>query len=781
MPRSHRCQADRPYRSTQTLLLEPLESRLLLNGLTIITHGYLASAGRPGWLDGMASAIINRAGPDTAVYDLVVQPNGANVPVVTGFARISGPPMASSTNGQTILLLDWSAASDVLNNFISTADIANAVTPYLLTANPAIGLTAPLAQGAIHLIGHSRGASLISEIAKDLGAAGIWVDQLTTLDPRPVNSDPSVSLGSNTVFADNYYEYANLFPIGQPVSGAVNVGPLSLGGEYPFLDGGQHSDVHLFYQGTIDTSATASDGTYGVPAAWYPANSLNRATTGFYYTLIAGGTRPASGVSSAFGGSAARSPITHSGAQWPDLETVMHGLSIIGLGQSFSVSYRYQDIDTAATVQWYLDADQNPYDANSTAIGSAIALGSTGDTVASASANLAASGVAPGTYYVFGRITDGTFTRYMYATTPITVIGGPIGAVDLANTAKISGWAYSPAAGSAAANVRITVDGGALATFAANQARVDLTAAVGSTNHGFSFALPNLGAGVHIFRVYAVDPTTAAATLIGTASISIPSALFDESWYLAKYPDVAAAVAAGGYASGWQHFVLHGQNEGRDPSEFFSQRMYLALNPDVAAAVRAGGFASGYQHYMLLGAHEGRAVTPFFSEAFYLSKYPDVAAAVRAGGFASGYIHFVAYGQAEGRRAAPYFDAAYYATVVPALAAALTAGTYRSAFDQFLRVGNALGYSPLDLFNPTYYLATYPAVATAISAGTYTSAFDEFMRRGRLLGNRPSTLYNEAAYLAKNPDVAAAVRRGAFDCGLTHYLLFGRAEGRVCT
>jgi hypothetical protein len=39
---------------------------------------------------------------------------------------------------------------------------------------------------------------------------------------------------------------------------------------------------------------------------------------------------------------------------------------------------------------------------------------------------------------------------------------------------------------------------------------------------------------------------------------------FDESRYLAQYPDVAKAVKSGKLASGFEHYVRYGRAEGRD-------------------------------------------------------------------------------------------------------------------------------------------------------------------------------------------------------------------------
>ena len=88
----------------------------------------------------------------------------------------------------------------------------------------------------------------------------------------------------------------------------------------------------------------------------------------------------------------------------------------------------------------------------------------------------------------------------------------------------------------------------------------------------------------------------------------------------------------------------------------FNENFYLASYPDVAAAVAAGTFSSGLQHFQLSGLAEGRIlVSPNYNEATYLQRYPDVAAAVAAGTFRSGLQHFIQSGYAEGRSGNPAF------------------------------------------------------------------------------------------------------------------------------
>jgi hypothetical protein len=72
----------------------------------------------------------------------------------------------------------------------------------------------------------------------------------------------------------------------------------------------------------------------------------------------------------------------------------------------------------------------------------------------------------------------------------------------------------------------------------------------------------------------------------GTQTASISEEVFDCDWYLAAYPDVAAAGI-----DPFKHYMAHGKGEGRYPRPAaaeeaigFDRDWYLASYPDVAAA-----------------------------------------------------------------------------------------------------------------------------------------------------------------------------------------------------
>ncbi len=101
---------------------------------------------------------------------------------------------------------------------------------------------------------------------------------------------------------------------------------------------------------------------------------------------------------------------------------------------------------------------------------------------------------------------------------------------------------------------------------------------------------------------------------------------FDEAWYLAKYPDVAASVAHGGWKSGREHYERLGKSHGRlgsasaakapaaEPSapppaaprdETFNAEYYASSYPLAVDEVRLGVSFSLEEHYRKIGRHRG--------------------------------------------------------------------------------------------------------------------------------------------------------------------------------
>ena len=209
-------------------------------GVTILTHGFQSSQRKVIWLDSMESVVQSQW-----IDALSLAPEG-NTGLIM-FDEIDGnffpsikawPTAVGGSNAAEItVVLNWSAVAGIFtpieetrsdsssNNsekIFSTTEVANSIVN--LFTQPQLGLP-PLVQLPIHLVGHSRGGSLVSELARLFGERGIWVDQMTTLDPHPLiftDADPLVY--ENVLFADNYYQdNSTIFvPDGRPIAGAYN-------------------------------------------------------------------------------------------------------------------------------------------------------------------------------------------------------------------------------------------------------------------------------------------------------------------------------------------------------------------------------------------------------------------------------------------------------------------------------------------------------------------------------------------------------------------------------
>ncbi len=172
-------------------------------------------------------------------------------------------------------------------------------------------------------------------------------------------------------------------------------------------------------------------------------------------------------------------------------------------------------------------------------------------------------------------------------------------------------------------------------------------------------------------------------------------ALFDESYYLTRNLDVAAAVSNGSFSSGFDHFNRLGKFEQRDPSALFNTNYYLEENPDVTLAVQNGQITA-YDHFQQFGRREKRDPSNFFDTRTYLELYPDIAAAVGRDEITA-YDHFVQYGQFEGRNPNTLFNTRIYLERNPDIAAAVGRNEL-TAYQHFLKFGLNEGRAPTQAF-----------------------------------------------------------------------------------
>ena len=145
-----------------------------------------------------------------------------------------------------------------------------------------------------------------------------------------------------------------------------------------------------------------------------------------------------------------------------------------------------------------------------------------------------------------------------------------------------------------------------------------------------------------------VAPTSPTTPAVDPLTGLVLQDIFDETFYRNGNGDVNAAIEAGQFASGLEHFTQNGQFEGRDPIAFFDTAAYLLGNADVFTAV-ANGDISPAQHYVNIGSLENRAPSGFFNPVSYLNTNPDVAGAIASGSISSAAFHFFRTGIAEGR------------------------------------------------------------------------------------------------------------------------------------
>lgn len=419
---------------------ETLESRTLLAGVTLVTHGYQPSGNLPGWVNSMADAIGYRAGgigTASATYSMLITDTGG----FGGITARSSIPLNQTSRGEAIISLDWADAS---NNFydpfepsLNSSQIAIPSRIPFLSNLLGAPFSSPIAELPIHLIGHSRGGAVVDDLSEVLGFFGIWVDHVSYLDAHPLTEndwfvgpdeiDDPISLGNNVLFADAYYQYDFEFiqVAGEPVISAMNSNLTGLLPD-PVGTGNEHAGVHAYYHGTIAQTASQDGAGYPISNTYYQSSASGpRSEVGFRYSRLGGGnradTRARSGLLQELGGEAVRPPITLDPTipQWPNIANIrFDGSGTIDQSSKLDLSFAFGDRDSASNVTFFLDTDENPYNGAVRNIASqSLAQTSFG----TSTVTIDTGDARAGTYYIGAEVTDGTRRRFAYAQQPINL------------------------------------------------------------------------------------------------------------------------------------------------------------------------------------------------------------------------------------------------------------------------------------------------------------------------------------------------------------------------
>lgn len=246
-----------------------------------------------------------------------------------------------------------------------------------------------------------------------------------------------------------------------------------------------------------------------------------------------------------------------------------------------------------------------------------------------------------------------------------------------------------------------------------------------------------------------------------------PAALFDQTWYLETYPDVA-----GRRMSPLVHYLIAGGREGRAPGPLFDAAHYQRHNAVDLAATSV----TGLEHFARRGAAEGRSPHPLFDIPFYLAQDPSLEPGEDP------VSHYLREGGRLGLSPHPLVDPAWYAEQTGDLAG-------QPALLHYLTIGWRRGYSPHPLFEPAWYLEQWPDVAESglpplmhfLTVGGFEGRspspwFDlghyrdrrgaelppgvnplvDYLQGGAWAVPEPREGFPTAAYLASRPDVVRA-------------------------
>ena len=425
-------------------------------GVTLITHGFNGNV--TDWVIPMGEVMMEHPGfdgDDLSCYEMEVTSGGGGLQV--SMTHLGGPVWNAVESGEIVVKLDWSSQAGVFGS--SASQVASVAANALRDPNLLDSVNGrALAELPLHLIGHSRGGSVVCEIARYLGERGVWVDQVTALDPYPVGlfGDVPAKSWENVLYMESYWQDMD-FPGGSDISGAYNRKLTSLSGGYSSA----HSDTHLWYHGTIDLSTPATDTQETIGASqrssWWTEAENEGADTGFLYSRIGGGDRTSTaqpgggsqirdGLNQVYGfgvsGGGNRELLSSKTEVWPNpIIARRTAAGPLESGSDLEVELFYQDGASAMDPDLIvsLDPDRNPWNGNEIILEAFTMPAAGAFAVLNDVRSADTTGVPVGSYAVLMTLSQGGKERHFHAAEgvmitaaimPMEIVAGTTGLVN---------------------------------------------------------------------------------------------------------------------------------------------------------------------------------------------------------------------------------------------------------------------------------------------------------------------------------------------------------------
>jgi GT2 family glycosyltransferase len=263
---------------------------------------------------------------------------------------------------------------------------------------------------------------------------------------------------------------------------------------------------------------------------------------------------------------------------------------------------------------------------------------------------------------------------------------------------------------------------------------------------------------------------------IGQDNEHSPNRMFDESWHRMAYPVIAAAVAAGHYASAFDAYCRHGSLD-RSPHWLFDELGYRARYPDLSDEVlSAAEVANGFDHYLRHGGGEDRIGHVLFDPGVYLANF-DVAdvPAIRGVGVFQHYLQRIETSEPE-LRTSIYFDPVWYLNRYPDVAAQIAAGRWMCALQHYLSNDTPTAFDPLESFSEAYYLGCQPVVAEVVASRVFRNGYMHFLLFGARELRSPSASIDLAWYAGQSA-VRSDLEHGRSPNAFAHWLTNSMRNG----